>query len=83
MKHKFLLLLAVLSVSLLLGCTAESKPTNYCAKCGKEATQTFSGPSSQLQSAGIPLSKCKKITSDIYTAYICSNCLGPVVELEP
>jgi len=87
MRYKLLLsFLLILSSLLLFGCTETTKLeplVNYCAKCGDVATTSLSGPTDILLKNGIPLSKCKPITSNVYAAYLCDACLGPVATVRP
>lgn len=88
MKTKFFLSFALIAVlaALLIGCTeqvTETTPANECAKCGGEATQTVSGTDKDMENLGIPVNNRKRITSNIYRAYLCDSCVGPVVELKP
>lgn len=73
------LLLSIL-LTILTGCTSESNEFTPCAKCGNRATTTISGPEYILQQNGIPISKCKKVTSNVYTAYVCNSCVGRVAD---
>lgn len=84
---KIKLCACILSITLLAftgyGCTQE-KEADRCAKCGAVATTTLSGPAETFKDAGIPLSKCRKITSNVYSAPVCNNCPGwPKAELTP
>ncbi len=87
MKYKIIfviLFLMCLSV-IFTGCSGDTQndtETIICAKCGGTATTTISGPAGIMESNGIPLSKCKKTSEYVYTAYICDSCLGPVYRLE-
>ena len=83
-KLKLLILVSVLSFTLFLfGCTkateSPKQEINYCAKCGDIANNVVSGSKFSMEQQGIPLSKCRSVTSTVYSAYLCDNCLGPVV----
>ena len=79
-------LLALICISALAaGCGAQQKEAeiHYCAKCGREATTTLSGPAEIMESSGIPLSACKQGVSGVYSAYVCGSCTGPVADIKP
>ena len=79
-----LFLVLVCIAALAAGCGEQpQKEVHYCAKCGREATSTISGPLSLLQKDGIPASACRRITGDVYSAYICGSCTGPVATITP
>ena len=84
-KRKIMVFLLVLIclLSMLAGCVGNTEQTKTRAKCGGKATTTISGTAETLKSSGIPLSACRKITSNIYSADVCGSCTGPVAELTP
>lgn len=85
MKRNLLFLVLVLCcfAIMLTGCTEDKKVENLCVKCGGKATTTLSGPADIMQKNGISLSDCKQITSNVYSAYVCDSCIGPVAEIKP
>ncbi len=84
MKCKIILFfLSIYCFSLIfVGCT-ENTEKNFCVKCGKIATTTLSGPEETMESNGISISECTQITANVYTAYVCNSCIGPVAEIKP
>ena len=52
--------------------------TYPCVRCGYSASQIISGTADNMKKMGIPLNRCTLITSGIYSAHICSDCLGSV-----
>lgn len=84
MKRNVILLLVICCVLIFCnGCAGNTSTEHLCAKCGKTATTTISGPADIMQKNGISISDCTKITSNVYTAYICDSCAGPVAEIKP
>ena len=83
MKRNILLLIVILCCFAVMctGCKEDAK--HLCVKCGGIATTTISGPASIMEGNGISVSDCKQITSNVYSAYICDSCVGPVAELKP
>lgn len=83
-KMLCLFLVLVCLSALVAGCGEEPEKTvHYCAKCGRTATTTISGSAYSMEKQGIPLSSCWKVTSSVYSAYICASCTGPVATLMP
>ena len=76
MKHKLSIMAIILSLLLIfVGCEDEKVEIHTCAKCGKEATHTVLGTAEYLQNNyGVSLSRCKMITSDTYSVYLCNEC---------
>ena len=72
----FVLLLGCLTM-MCIGC-ASTEEQHRCVKCGGIATTTLSGPAEILQKNGISISDCEQITSNVYSAYVCDSCVGPV-----
>lgn len=64
------------------GCT-EYTEEHLNVKCGGTATTTLSGPADIMEKNGISILDCNQITSNIYSAYVCDSCVGPVVEIKP
>lgn len=86
MKRNILLSVLFLCCFLVLftGCEEEDTVTEHlCVKCGKTATTSLSGPADILQKNGISISDCQHIASDIYSAYVCDSCVGPVATIKP
>lgn len=80
----FLVLLLCCFTIILTGCTEDTKMEQHrCVKCGGTATTTLSGPAEIIQKNGISLINCRQITSNIYSAYVCDSCIGPVAEIKP
>lgn len=77
MKIKFCII--VLIVLLLAGCST-AKETHTCVICGGEANRTLSGPMQQMAAYGISEDECSEITSGVYTAHVCEQCIGPVFD---
>ncbi len=77
-------LLLCFFLALFTGCTEDEKKTEaVCVKCGGIATTVLSGPADIMEKNGISLSACSQITSDVYAAYVCESCVGPVAEVKP
>ena len=87
MRRKIMCTLLVLACvsALTAGCGLQNKKAeiHYCAKCGREATSTLSGPAKIMESNGIPLSACEQVVSGVYSAYVCGSCTGPVADIKP
>ena len=85
MKRNVLFLVLVLCCFAIMftGCTEDTKTEQLCVKCGGTATTTLSGPADIIQKNGISLSDCKQITANVYSAYVCDSCIGPVAEIKP
>ena len=79
----FSLLLICCFTIFCTGCTEDTKTEHLCVKCGKTATTTLSGPADIMQENGISISNCKQITSNVYSAYVCDSCVGPVAKIKP
>ena len=77
-----LLLLLSCFVIVLIGCTSNTNK-NVCVKCGNTATTTLSGGADIMQKNGISIKDCKEITSNVYSAYVCDSCVGPVADVKP
>lgn len=84
----FLVIIVCCFAIMLTGCTEDTKTQDtktqpLCVKCGGTATTTLSGTADIMQKSGISISDCKHITSNVYSAYVCDSCLGPVAEIKP
>ncbi len=79
----FFLVLMCCLATMLMGCTEDTKTEHRCVKCGGTATTTLSGPADIMQKNGISISDCEQITSNVYYAYVCDSCIGPVAEIKP
>lgn len=86
MKHRnIIILLAVLFcfVIMFTKYNKKAKKETLCVKCGNIATATISGSVDTMKKNNIPLSECRKITSNVYSAYVCNSCIGefgPVIK---
>lgn len=85
MKRNLLCLVLLLCgfAMMCTGCAEDTKTEHICVKCGGTATTTLSGPADILQKNGISIGDCRQITSNIYSAYVCDSCVGPVAEIKP
>lgn len=79
LKKLTVILLTLLLVVFLFGCN-NTKTASKCVKCGRASTSTLCGPAEQMRRNGVDLSDCTLVTSGVYSAPICSDCLGPVAE---
>lgn len=83
-RNLILLVLLICCFTIMCtGCTEDTNTEHLCVKCGDAATTTLSGPADIMQKNGISISDCKQITSNVYSAYVCDSCIGPVAEIKP
>ena len=85
MKRNIILFVLILCsfVFSCTGCTEDAQIAHRCVKCGKIATTTLSGAKEIMQGYGISIGDCRQVTSNVYSAYVCDACAGPVVEITP